>query len=389
MYRLRTAPIPAYDTFPVQELQGYHTCHDEYLCHSEQASTRRKNIGNDIVSRYLMIDLEPLTKKAEIELLNKHPLAAPRKSVRSNGRSRASRVITKIHERNLCGPSVADVSENRCHMQEKSKVIPKQTFQLVESKDFKAVGSEDDDDLDEHRSELSATDFDFEDDLDDNDLMELDDICSSMQSIQTPNRISSVTIERSPARQQIPSALEDCNIATSAAQAVVANECSPIVSASDQDHHDTFFEEDLLTETDISDMDECCNLTPATSVFKSSAQTPSINQGTRPVIQQLQPSAADFDSSSTIPENESLKELDLSTINELPWDSALLPQPCAPIQRSPFPRAVSSHSPVVRLTSQTLLRTCFRIGEALNTGCNTARNNRHEILELFCRVSAS
>ena len=420
MYRLRTAPIPAYDTFPVQELQGYHTCHDEYLCHSEQASTRRKNIGNDIVSRYLMIDLEPLTKKAEIELLNKHPLAAPRKSVRSNGRSRASRVITKIHERKLCGPSVAHMSENHCRMQENLNVIPEQIFQHVESKELEVRGNEGDNNLDESRSELSDLDFDLEDDLDDNDLMDLHEICGQRIStplIETSNPTSPVTTEGSPKGTQAPFTMESCEFTTSqdyllgrtdipaidgsgnfysmplvqrclSAESSIAKVSSPAVSANDQDYGDTF-EEDLLTDMDLSDMDEFWNLTPGLTVLRSSTQATSISRGASSVTEHLQPSVIDLELSSRLREDDVLEEIDLSQINKLPWDSALLPQPRAPIQRSLFPRAVSSHSPVVGLTSQTFLRTCFRIGEALNTGCNAVRNNRHEILELFCRVSAS
>jgi len=36
-----------------------------------------------------------------------------------------------------------------------------------------------------------------------------------------------------------------------------------------------------------------------------------------------------------------------------------------------------------------ILRTCFRIGEALNNGCNAARVNRNLIIELYARVVCS
>lgn len=36
-----------------------------------------------------------------------------------------------------------------------------------------------------------------------------------------------------------------------------------------------------------------------------------------------------------------------------------------------------------------MLRTCFRVGEALNTGCQAVRNNDNVVLELYARVSES
>lgn len=41
------------------------------------------------------------------------------------------------------------------------------------------------------------------------------------------------------------------------------------------------------------------------------------------------------------------------------------------------------------LSNTTALRTCFRVGEALNTGCHAARNNRSLVLELYARITSS
>lgn len=35
------------------------------------------------------------------------------------------------------------------------------------------------------------------------------------------------------------------------------------------------------------------------------------------------------------------------------------------------------------------LRTCFRVGEALNAGCQAVRNNRNLIIELYARITSS
>lgn len=41
------------------------------------------------------------------------------------------------------------------------------------------------------------------------------------------------------------------------------------------------------------------------------------------------------------------------------------------------------------ITSSSVLCTCFRVGEALNAGCQAVRNNRNVVLELYARVTSS
>jgi len=41
------------------------------------------------------------------------------------------------------------------------------------------------------------------------------------------------------------------------------------------------------------------------------------------------------------------------------------------------------------VTNTSALRTCFRLGEALNTGCHAVRNNRNIVLELYARIASS
>lgn len=57
--------------------------------------------------------------------------------------------------------------------------------------------------------------------------------------------------------------------------------------------------------------------------------------------------------------------------------------------RAPFPSQILDRSPVIGVSANTVLRTCFRVGEALNTGCNAVRNNRDVALELYARVTSS
>ncbi|KAI7474967.1 hypothetical protein KC351_g10366 [Hortaea werneckii] len=60
-----------------------------------------------------------------------------------------------------------------------------------------------------------------------------------------------------------------------------------------------------------------------------------------------------------------------------------------PVVRTPFPSAIRDRSPLWGASNTTVLRTCFRIGEALNVGCQAVRNNRPVLLELYARVMDS
>ncbi|KFY00690.1 hypothetical protein O988_03172 [Pseudogymnoascus sp. VKM F-3808] len=63
--------------------------------------------------------------------------------------------------------------------------------------------------------------------------------------------------------------------------------------------------------------------------------------------------------------------------------------PLAPFARSPFPEKVSGVSLIPGLTTGTMLRTCFRIGECIRAGSFCHRLNQDAIIELFCRVTFS
>ncbi|KAL8762083.1 MAG: hypothetical protein Q9184_001855 [Pyrenodesmia sp. 2 TL-2023] len=57
-----------------------------------------------------------------------------------------------------------------------------------------------------------------------------------------------------------------------------------------------------------------------------------------------------------------------------------------PFIRSPFPGLVRDRSPVIGLSSKTVLRACFRIGEALNAGSTALRTKQDAVIELYARV---
>jgi hypothetical protein len=57
-----------------------------------------------------------------------------------------------------------------------------------------------------------------------------------------------------------------------------------------------------------------------------------------------------------------------------------------PIVRPPFPAAVRDRSPIIGLSSNSLLRTCFRIGEAINQAHHASKSGKHIVFELYARI---
>ncbi|KAL8771848.1 MAG: hypothetical protein Q9209_002786 [Squamulea sp. 1 TL-2023] len=60
-----------------------------------------------------------------------------------------------------------------------------------------------------------------------------------------------------------------------------------------------------------------------------------------------------------------------------------------PFIRPVFPKPIRDRSPVLGLSSKTVLRTCFRIGEALNAGSTALRTRTDAVIELYARVTFS
>ena len=60
-----------------------------------------------------------------------------------------------------------------------------------------------------------------------------------------------------------------------------------------------------------------------------------------------------------------------------------------PFIRPPFPKPIRDRSPILGLTNHTVLRTSFRIGEALNAAAAASRANTDAIIELYARIVSS
>ena len=63
--------------------------------------------------------------------------------------------------------------------------------------------------------------------------------------------------------------------------------------------------------------------------------------------------------------------------------------PLEPFARPPFPAKVRERSPITSISSSIILRTCFRIGEALREGALCEGLKQDAIIELFARVKDS
>ena len=60
-----------------------------------------------------------------------------------------------------------------------------------------------------------------------------------------------------------------------------------------------------------------------------------------------------------------------------------------PFVRPPFPKPIRDRSPILGLSCGTVLRTCFRIGEAINAAFAASCSNTEAIIELYARVTYS
>ncbi|KAL9000666.1 MAG: hypothetical protein Q9169_000702 [Polycauliona sp. 2 TL-2023] len=60
-----------------------------------------------------------------------------------------------------------------------------------------------------------------------------------------------------------------------------------------------------------------------------------------------------------------------------------------PFIRPVFPESIRDRPHVLGLNSRTMLRTCFRIGEALNAGSTAVRTRKDAVIELYTRVTYS
>lgn len=79
----------------------------------------------------------------------------------------------------------------------------------------------------------------------------------------------------------------------------------------------------------------------------------------------------------------------VTSLTQIRTKESIAAEKRTPIVRVPFPTQVRDRSPVIGLSPARVLRTCFRIGEAINAGRDAVKNNKEVLLELYARVVES
>ena len=100
------------------------------------------------------------------------------------------------------------------------------------------------------------------------------------------------------------------------------------------------------------------------------------------------PTSAQISPPSPSPSFDTLRRSGFPKSLDVPHQVSFDEQTGAPVPfiRPPFPVPVRDRSPVLGLTSNTRLRTCFRIGEALNAASTALRSNQDVVTEVYVRV---
>ena len=132
------------------------------------------------------------------------------------------------------------------------------------------------------------------------------------------------------------------------------------------------------SENEYSDVDLETSLIDLTASDKNGTGTPATSplDPTTPKLQWLPPKPAAL---AKFPDRATTPDIP----HKIQFNSKGEP---IPFLRSPFPALARDRSPILGLSNRTALRTCFRIGEALNAACHAARNNIDAVVELYARV---
>lgn len=150
----------------------------------------------------------------------------------------------------------------------------------------------------------------------------------------------------------------------------------------EDDFGDDLADEDLFDlNADMTDLSNCPNLDsslPIESTPSQSTQTASLTARTTDMPDQ------EADSSNT-----SLKKFTSPVTLTTRLLAATGDESRKPFVRPPFPTATRDRSPIIGMSSSTLLRTCFRVGEAINQSCQAAKTSRNILIELYARVLSS
>ena len=137
---------------------------------------------------------------------------------------------------------------------------------------------------------------------------------------------------------------------------------------------------DSLSDDDDIDFE---SLETKTTKHTVGVVSSSIVQPTPPALRNLQSVASPTHTPTTLLD---LPQPPTDTPHLISFDTEGNP---IPFIRPPFPPPLRDRSPITGLTTRMLLRTCFRIGDALNAAAAASRSNVDAIIELYARVVSS
>ncbi|KAL8909469.1 MAG: hypothetical protein Q9207_000149 [Kuettlingeria erythrocarpa] len=164
------------------------------------------------------------------------------------------------------------------------------------------------------------------------------------------------------------------------------------------DLEEQFLEEETYNDDDLEAALQCFDSPPSAQAPPKSPSESPIQEPTAPLRRVLSTPGTTNTSSPNAagPTTREMAPPALPTLtrasvpknvpHEVSFDQAGNP---VPFIRPPFPVPVRDRSPVFGLSSQTVLRACFRIGEALNAGSTALRTKQDAVIELYARVAHS
>ena len=109
-------------------------------------------------------------------------------------------------------------------------------------------------------------------------------------------------------------------------------------------------------------------------------------------LAKLHQAVSPFPTSRTVANRDGVQTPGTQMTTDTPWsiiDDSHKYQPMEPFARSHFPCLILDRSPVIGLSAQSYLRTCFRIGEMFNGGVRCSSLGQDVVIELFARVMFS
>jgi hypothetical protein len=169
---------------------------------------------------------------------------------------------------------------------------------------------------------------------------------------------------------------------------------STSATLSDLGNHGQYFSDDEYGDLDDDDL-ACLDMSSDTlGHVEPSRKSGSMSSTPRSILMQPCPSLSSPCASHGLPgvnaSPEHLKEgQKTNQKHSILESSPTSSEKIQPTVRPPFPLPIRDRSPLIGFSSSTSLRTCFRIGEAINVGSRAIKDNKDIVIEIYARVNSS